>query len=64
MKKSFGNWSRAVPTIELSRKTALTAKEQNLLDQDFAREIRINDPGAIQAGPSRGSSPNATAGVL
>jgi hypothetical protein len=40
MKKSFGNWSRAVPTIELSRKTALTAKEQNLLD----RGLRPRDP--------------------
>jgi hypothetical protein len=42
--KSFGNWSRAVPRIELSRKTALTAKEQNRWIEDFAREIRINDP--------------------
>jgi hypothetical protein len=29
-KKPLDNWSQAIPTIELSRTTVMTAKEQNL----------------------------------
>jgi hypothetical protein len=28
--ETLGNWSQAIPTIELSRKMVVTAKEQNL----------------------------------
>jgi hypothetical protein len=28
--ETLSNWSQAIPTVELSRKTVVTAKEQNL----------------------------------